>query len=84
MIDHLVGAESASGLLFEIACPSCLAKHRVVVSTLGRFAFTCGVNDMNGSIDEETWKRLRAEGHGGKNVSTAGHSVSNSEEQKET
>lgn len=65
-LDHIVGAESDSGLRLEVTCPSCGQAHLVALTRLdGRFAFSCGEEDLAGKVTAAQWQTLRGHGEGG-------------------
>ena len=53
-VDHVKGAESDSGLEIKLddpACGGCGESHRVAVSRIGLFCFTCRGSFHRGTVD---------------------------------
>jgi len=56
MIDHIKGSDADNGYTMEVRCPSCPKDHRVTITRLGRFMFTCNGDEVSGTV--ENWKKL--------------------------
>lgn len=55
--DFVAGAESDSGYLCEVSCPSCECGHLVTLSTLRRFLYVCNGAVVSGEVQQETLDR---------------------------